>query len=61
MILMAHDLRIGCVWLHGCYVQAARGRAMEQKMPFESTIFTAVSHQLSDRGANVFALKPSPA
>ena len=61
MILMAHDLRIGCVWLHGCYVQAVKGRAMEQKMPFESTTFTAVSHQLPDRGANVFALKPSPA
>jgi len=37
--MMAHDLRIGCVWLHGCYVQAVKGRAMEQKMPLESSTF----------------------
>jgi len=37
--MMAHDLRIGCVWLHGCYVQAVKGWAMEQKMPLESSTF----------------------
>ena len=60
--MMAHDLRIGCVWLHGCYVQAVKrlshGTENASRILY---FFTAVSHQLLDLGVNVFALKPPPA